>query len=366
MEVVIFSRYIPLRDVVFSIRLLSSEYYKMSSCYFKSFKPEIHSTGIIHKYDSSYVIARCDGCRSLRRCRHDHFGVKIGLFCYCCQPELVSLSKARYLVDNHYLKYIDSLRVKRFVYFLKRDIEAFDFVFKGPKDRAFLRMLKHNNDIIQRRAFLQTLFADLNVSKEDYTSVMECNVVSAFIRNGKYGKRFVTLLLKQCYVLAKETCIQLCSILSKPNTFPLTVGKCLEWCIVTVPKLSIDISNLDTEKEYFVQLLERYMLKERNFMELKDAFKRHGFRTKNLYHHPYVSFGRPSIRETCEITHEVNWLHECTPFCDFVELKKFEHQNHSYSIKPDPYYDLSFPICIEAKIMVLSLGYKCPPFVFID
>ena len=158
----------------------------------------------------------------------------------------------------------------------------------------------------------------------------------------------------------------MCSILSKPNTFPLTVGKCLEWCIVTVPKLSIDISNLDTEKEYFVQLLERYMLKERNFMELKDAFKRHGFRTKNLYHHPYVSFGRPSIRETCEITHEVNWLHECTPFCDFVELKKFEHQNHSYSIKPDPYYDLSFPICIEAKIMVLSLGYKCPPFVFID
>ena len=100
---------------------------------------------------------------------------------------------------------------------------------------------------------------------------------------------------------------------------------------------------------------------------LCDAFVRsiHGISMSHIDAYSYVSYGTPSIEDTCCRVHELKWLRMSTLFCQFIEQNKrtriIQHDfNH-----PEPSYNMIFGECIEAKAMVLLLGYTCPPFAFI-
>ena len=358
--------------MVFAMRMLNKYYRSLSIVYFKSFRPVEHSTCKVHVFDSSYVMCTCTNCdASIRRCRIDPFRTKQGLLCVRCHPVCVPLSTAKTIVDKKYLKHMDSLIFKRFTYFLKADIDAFDFVFDGPRDRANNRRNERIRNFTLRKNILGEIFDTVGVHELDREPLTQCSFLECFVRDGRYGKRFVRNLLTKCYVIAKDTFTYLENLVLESKTkLTVTMGICLSWGVQTVPRLTVYPLRIRQEKEQFVLLIQRFTIAQHNRQlraeELKHAFIDHGLSTDRIHRHPYVSFGHPSIRETCERMHELKWLHECTPFCDFVELNKLQRSYDQKWITPDPFYDMSYSVCVEAKSMVLSLGYECPTFVFLS
>ena len=201
-----------------------------------------------------------------------------------------------------------------------------------------------------------------------------------FIDRNKYGIRFIETLLttylkdaKNVFKDVHDTLTMEQVLIMKENNMIFNIGTCIGWMINCIDhrknKYEIDLHKLNTDKNSFLQFLQRLedfnsQKKERQ-IELTNAFERHNISTASIDKYSYIKYGLPSIRETCAQVYELKWLHENTPFCEFVERNKRNRGFGSGFIIPDPYYNMTYNVCTEAKAMVLSLGYQCPPFEFI-
>ena len=313
---------------------------------------------------------KCTKCDKIRSCRTDPFCSVDGSFCFACQEPTLCLTKVRKYLDKYVIDSLDRLEWSGGTYFLTKDIEASDFLFDGPNDRRKRRELNSESRVQQRFQKIQSIYTKLNIVSYG-KQFNYCRYVNAFIYTGKYGIRAIKALLEQCYQRAIDIYNEI-EAMNRHNRLNMSLGIILSWAVTLrvheLPHFEIDLQRMETEKESFFQLVERIELSEREHerrkTELTVAFESHRFPLKSVDNYPYVNFGEPSIEETCKQMHVIKWLHESTPFCEFVELNKINRgYMHDY-IKADPYYNMIYSVCIEARTMVLSLGYMCPPFEY--
>ena len=371
MEFVFLSGYIPLRDLVKSGRMINKEYYRLSDIFFRLLKKTIKTkNGKDLSCHHRYTIDRCDKCEKLSRCRKDPFGHYSGMHCIYCQSDVMCLTKVRKYLDGDVIKSMDRMYIGTGTYYLKEDVEAYDFIFDGPNDRRMFREIKSDGQITKRFQTIDNIYTNLGIF-ENRNEFNGCRYINAFIQRGKYGIRAIKSLISQCHVKAKEVYDEI-ERLNRHTRLNMSLGTVLSWAVVISfnerPKFSVQSNRIETEKQVFFDLIRRMEVADFQRQERKTslmlAFERHDISTSKIDHYPYVWFGEPSLYETCKQMHFIKWLHESTPFCTMVENNKRTRGYSQDYIKPDPYYKMIYPVCVEAKTMVLSLGYTCPSFVF--
>ena len=198
MEFVLFSEFITLYDFIANVRLVNKEYYRLSELYFKLYKKNIlHKKGRNVKHTRPLLI-KCMNCDKLRSCRSDSFCSVQGYFCFDCQASVLCLTKVRKYLDKNIIDSLDCLEWSGGTYFLKRDVEASDFLFNGPNDRRIRRELNSENRVQQRFQKIQNIYLrhDIVLYGKQFNY---CRFVNAFIYTGKYGIRAIRSLIEKCY-----------------------------------------------------------------------------------------------------------------------------------------------------------------------
>ena len=372
MEFVFLSGYIPLRDLVKSGRIINKEYYRLSDIYFRLLKKTVKTkNGKDLSCYHRYTIDTCNNCEKISRCRKDPFGHYNGVRCFYCQSDVMCLTKVRKYLDGDVIKSMDKMYSGTGTYYLKDDVEAYAFIFNGPNDRRVSREIKSDGQITKRFQSVDNIYTNLGIF-ENRSEFNGCRYVNSFIQRGKYGIRAIKSLISQCHSKAKEVYDEIEKV-NKHTKLNMSLGTVLSWSVVISfnerHKFSVDVTRIETEKKVFFDLIQRMELadfqRQERKMSVTLAFERHEISTSNIEYYPYVWFGEPSLYETCKQMYSIKWLHESTPFCTFVENNKRSRGYSQDYIKPDPYYKMIYPACVEAKTMVLSLGYTCPPFVYI-
>ena len=371
MEFVIFSNYFALREIAFTLCRVNKEFESLCVSYIKYFKNKSRK-GRDLTFMSVHRYGECHGCHnSPRRCSVDPFGSLQGCRCYKCQPRLMCLTRAKTYLDSSVLNRLDRVYKNGCTFFLLEDIRAYNTLFEGPRDRKRKREEKKRYIQQERERVVGSLFDPAGIlDTKDRDGYMCCKYIKMFVRCGEVGKRNIQNLINLCHKRSKEVYTELQQAQIPDMPLVLTLGACLGWGVNKMGcKYSIDLQRIEIAKENFLDFKTKYELRKREKSErqemLCDAFIRHGISTSRIDTYSYVSYGTPSIEDTCRRMHEVKWLHECTPFCQFVEQNKRTRIIQRDFIRPEPYYNMIFGECIEAKAMVLSLGYTCPPFLFI-
>ena len=370
MEFVLFSEYVALYDFISNVRLVNKEYYRWSTVYFRMFKRESTKRKGKSVMSTRYRCVKCAKCDQLRSCRTDPFSSVDGFLCMNCQEPVVCLTKVRKILDRDVIQCLNRLEWSGGTYFLQKDVEAHDFLFEGPNDRRIVRERKSDSRIQQRFRKVQDIY-----TKHDVTAFSKqfnyCIYINTFIYSGRIGIRAIKSLIVQCSKKAIEIYNEI-ETMNRHKRLHMSLGTVLSWAVrnYELPRFTIDVNKMESEKHAFFQLVERIEQSEKERAMRKEelivAFKRHDFPLDSIDRYPYVSFGEPSVETTCEKVHMLKWLHECTPFCDFVERNKINRGYSQDYIQPDPFYNMIYSVCIDAKTMVLSLGYICPPFCYIS
>ena len=138
LNIVLFSYFIPVCDVVFSLRRVNRTCKAFTNTFFKSIKRSVYDLKW-NIYSESAEWSRCNSCGKTRRCISDPFDCHGEMTCLACQPKLMSLTEARRYIDHRVLQCISQIKKSGCTFFLKNDIAAFDYIFDGPNDRQMFR-----------------------------------------------------------------------------------------------------------------------------------------------------------------------------------------------------------------------------------
>ena len=381
-DIVLFSFFIPVRDVVFSMRTVNKTCHKFTNTFFKCFKRSVSDFKANVYTLQSLPYARCSTCGKTRRCIRDPFDSIKGMTCWTCQPEFMSLTEAQRFVDHNVLHRISKIKKNGCTFFLKNDIVAYDYIFDGPNDRRIVREKKFAFTSSTRYDRVNAVIESVpDLSDTEKKDLNDTKYIESYVRQNRYGIRFIKRLIIKFTAIAKNVHSEIVNTLTdsqiniiKEKHLYFTLGTCLGW-IINKKRINnkhryiFDLEKMNNEKNAFLQLVQTLEVLKTQKTERKTnltlALQRHGLTIASIDKYPYVLFGVPTIRETCEQVHQLKWLHDNTPFCRFVEQNKRDRGYTTEWIRPDPYYNMIYSVCVEAKAMVLSLGYQCPPFVFI-
>ena len=367
MEYVVFSMFIPLRTIVNTIRILNKQHYIFSNSYFKYFKNYKKDSLKFHYYYYAYEYTTCNNCKQLRRCKSYVFNFLDGKVCYSCQPEIIAHSNAKKILDLNVLVKLDKLYKNKSIYYLVEDIKAYNFLYTGPTDRRIVRDKKY---ALQKQIRFDKIVTILKTTDERYRKeLMNCIYITNYINGNFYGIRAIKKIIKTC----SSKAIEVYNCLKHYNDSKITPDKCLSWGaeVLFKRRFRVNVEKISEEKEMFIELQKQIQIVKMEQENRKDklirAFQVHGFLYNNLMNmFPYIRHGIPSLEETCKDMFFIKWLHESTPFSMFVEENKINRGYNLEWIKPDPYYNMIYTVCVEAKEKVLNIGYKCPDFSYIN
>ena len=208
MEFVFLSGYIPLRDMIRSGRFLSREYYRLSHICFRLFKETVKTK---NGKDLSYL--------------------------------------HRYITESSAASDVYK-RQGQGTYYLREDVEAYDFIFDGPKDRRIRREIQSDIRITKRFQRIDDIYAKLGIT-ENRNEFNGCRYIDSFIQRGKYGIRMITSLITRCHVKAKEVYDEIQTVNTHMN-LNMSLGIVLSWAVEFNFNgqgiLSIVLNKIDTEK----------------------------------------------------------------------------------------------------------------------
>ena len=252
MEFVFLSGYIPLRDMIRSGRFLSREYYRLSHICFRLFKETVKTkNGKDLSYLHRYITETCNKCARICRCRKDPFGYYDGFQCYNCQSDVMCLTKVRKYLDGDVIKSMDKMYIGQGTYYLREDVEAYDFIFDGPKDRRIRREIQSDIRITKRFQRIDDIYAKLGIT-ENRNEFNGCRYIDSFIQRGKYGIRMITSLITRCHVKAKEVYDEIQTVNTHMN-LNMSLGIVLSWAVEFNFNgqgiLTIVLNKIDTESK---------------------------------------------------------------------------------------------------------------------
>ena len=388
MEFVVFSGYVSLREVVFVLRFINKTHKHISCNYFKWYT-SLFRVGKALTFPN-YKVMTCTNCESTkRRCRRDPFLSVMGSMCYNCQPRLMSLTETRQYLDRCAIKTLDKVYRYNCTYFLYDDVLACDFIFDGPNDRRIEREKRNVISTSKRCISVNTVFTKNNIEDPDELEQLQHSTyIKSFINYGKHGIRAITKLINECYVASKITQNQLIQFYNSMNidtvnfkhTHPLcngvltqvpTLGRIIDWAVTLdyqKPFFNIDIARIEIEANSLRTYIERYYRskKEREQRQqlLRLAVEHYELDTKFAQStvDRYIHHNIPTIDKVCKTLHEMMWLYNKTPFCEYIVLLKQRKGIRMHGTVPIPYSHTIYHESAEAKARVLSLGYTCPTF----
>ena len=220
MDQVIYSGYIPVRELFFVCCFINKQCYHCvrTKCNPKALL-NMKRKGVIVRYEPFRVMT-CEKCNIKCRCTKDVFNSVIERVCTLCQPTLLTLTETRTYLDRHITELLDRAKKGTSTYFLEQDVRAYNFIFMGPRDRCLIKKQNQIELVNKRIVEIHNLFETCKIARDDRDTLQH----NSRIIHSLHGIQHLKKVLKKGYKHAKKVCVLLSSEYA-------TLAQCLDWAV---------------------------------------------------------------------------------------------------------------------------------------